>query len=293
MKRIYALLLTLVLCISLAACGNAGSEGGSSQTEETGPSEITLKTATETGTRVWYTTESIAGRNTVIDGVYYFKDGKVTAYIPRLYGEQYNGELGTLEDYYELSDEEAIALAKERYMAFYDDYKDIEGKSYNRDILETYEGEYDTIPDWDEQMAAYKAASEKLKAASAIDREPANYEYVMKLDDSGNNASLEAIRFTYEMEMTRHGQLYTYLGTSHQLYEIKEPREETAFLTANEEISKVEVYDSFFGGYVGHTEEEWEGSAAKVRTIYALTKCNEDTTFILDEPGTEGIEILN
>jgi len=290
MKRIYALLLTLVLCISLVACGNSGSGGASSQTEKSDPSELTLKTATETDTRVWFTTENLDGRNTVIDGVYYFKDGKVTAYIPRLYGWAFEDQLGTLEDYYGLSDEEAIALAKERYEAFYEDYKDIEKKeSY---VLEEYAGRYDSLPDWEEQKAAFDSTVEKLKNEKIIEKAPADIKYLMKLDESGNSVTGEAISFQYEVETTHNGQLYTYAGGG-SLYETVEPYQQETYLAADEMIEPFEVYDTCFGGFAGYLKETRVIDTPETRTIYALTKCGKDTSFVFDEPGTEGIEVMN
>lgn len=289
MKRIYALLLVLALTLSLGACSKRLPDEEAAPEEKVGE-ELTLKAATEKGTRVFYTTQNIAGRNTVVDGVYYFKDGKVTAYIARLFGREDSPQLGTLEDYYELSDEEAIKLAKERYQEMYSSYADIESRE--ADLLKEYEGREEELPDWGSQKAAYDSAVAEFKDAKITERDPADFDYVMLLDDSGNNVSVEAVRFQYEIEKTWKGQIATHTGGVY-LYVTIDPYEEATFLAAGSDVAPFEVYDCYFGGYEGQTEEKWIGGRSEIKTIYMLTKCSEGTSFSLDEPGTSGIEVLN
>lgn len=293
MKRIFALLLIMLLCLSISSCSknDTASEGEEDYAAEVTETEVTFKEATEKGTSIWYTTESIEGRNTIVDGVYYFKDGKVTAYIPRLFGPSYEGQMGTLEDYYKLSDEEALSLAKERFESFYKGYVDIANSPLEKSIIEEYEGRYDEIPDWDEQKAAYDAAIEDLKNATAEEKAPVTFDYVMTVDDSGNSCTGEGLRFEYGIEKTYSGQLDSYAG-GYSLYEVIEPYALTTYLIGEESVAPFEVSDSFFGGYSGAYSEERVGETKLTRTIYMLRKCDAGTSFVLDQPGTDGIEIL-
>jgi len=289
MKRLLTILLVCVLAASLCACGGSSS-GGAAKKSKTLSGEVTMKSAVDDSPRIWFTAQKTEGRNTVIDGVYYFNNGKVTAYSLRLLGWDKSEKLGRLEDYYDLSDEEALDLARTRYIERYESYYDLD--KAEEWFFNEYGDHLDEVYDVDAQLEAFEAAKKELAAYEIPEKEPVDYSYSMLIDDTGNRPSAEAISTTVDIEMTCRGQLGLQ-DYSSRLYETFSPEKREILLPAEKEIAPFEVFDAYYGGYVGSIREKRMAHRTETYTACMFTKCDKDATFVLDPKDTEGIEILN
>ena len=201
MKRILSLLMIMALCFSITACGSKSDAGAndvddakeSAAPEATVSESLTLKEALEKeNPQIWFITKELAGRNTKAGNILVFKDNTLAWYEINKINEYEEVEsLGTLEDYYSLSTEDAIALAEKKYKEVYESYygkldeiaAEIEGGSMD-DFFE------DRYPE--EQKQFFYETRDAIKAAGIPVVKPYEYRLLAKLDDTGNGTKVMA-----------------------------------------------------------------------------------------------------
>lgn len=289
MKRTISLIIICLLALTLAGCSQSGNTG-SSETKQTAAAdvlsgEVSLTQALDrSGTQVWYTLDNFDGRLSKVVAVYAFSDGKMVQYdLYDLQKKSLSSDLGTLEDYYELSPDDAVALAKQKYEAMYEEYYGRLDKEIDKiDVeAEEYEGEY--IKDANEQFEAITSVRDQIRSEGMAEKTPAPYTILGTLDSSGNGIEIEHIKGTRTTDNTYTGIIARDAMYGMELYELVPGTSADIYIPCNKASVIMEVYDTYYGGYLC----EIEG-----RTKYNLvTKCAPDTVFTLDTKDAKGMEI--
>lgn len=272
----------LFSCLSMVSCGSDADVDDYSESEDyTEPEDsyITFKSAAEThDPMIWYVLSDINGRSSNIIAALVFEDGKVRIYRP-FYGGLNLVPFGTLEDYYSLSDEEAIDLLQERYEETYRYYYELFNKEPN---------------DETDPNGTKKACYEQLLDYKIQERPLDDYQLYFMMDQTGNAADHEIFYAEYVQERRpidrgRENSDMPIVTEDYYLPEDHEDFHVDAALAFRQQIEPIEVYDTYFGGYTC-----WDAHAKKtlydINAAAIVTKCQYDTVFEMDELGTEGIE---
>lgn len=286
-KRLASIIMMLCIFIMnlfMVACDNESEDNSSSESITAGNSitgEMTFKDAlTKEGTHIWYSIKAPEGRLTEVDGIYVIESGKMTVYDTDGIPSYLEPNLGTLEDYYSLSDNEAISLAKQKYNAVWESY-------YSRieeDIASVENGVLDNLDEGffepEVQKEALYETYEKIKTNGVPERNPENYSFLLTLDESGNNTDKEAFLTTVNKAGTYEGHISESNIEGYNYYEYHDGERVEIYVAETSGCEPFEVYDTYYGGYTN------EGN------FYFVTKCDPDSLFVLDSPGTEGIETV-
>lgn len=284
MKRLLTLCFCSVVVLSmlLTGCSGTGAE------EATG--EMTFKQAVERqGTHIWFSTAELEGRNTEINAAVILSDGKATVYDPSDIAEKVPNILGTLEDYKDLTEEEAADLIREKYNSGYEEYyRQLEdAMSYLTEMRETYTDWLDAEPE--EQERALKETYEELTGSPLPEKEPQEFSVMMKLDDTGNTPASEALKTKAQYDRTYKGFVGDFTS-GHTLYSIIDGETIETYFPVDEPLAeKIEVYDSYYGGYSADFGEIYGSGGIH----YLITRCDQNAVFMLDEAGAEGIEVTD
>lgn len=279
-NRIY-LIISMFLAAALVLTGCSG--GG-----EAASGELTFKQAFERpGVHVWYDVVSPSdGRLAKVRSAFVVEDGKVTVYDATNIDDNIPNALGTLEDYCDLSEEEAAALVREKYRSGYEAYYALleDNMAYYKDLLE----EYSNWDEAEEQMKALQETHDALTGQPMPEKEPQSFSFAMELDQTGNEAAAEGIHAIEQYDRQYEGHIDN-TKEGHKLYSVVEGQEIDMYFPVQTPLKNIEVYDTWYGGYSADYYELFGRSEIHCM----ITKCEEDTVFTLDPAGTEGIEIIN
>ena len=279
-KRIYIILSMITALYLLTGCSGAGGS-------EAASGELTFKQALERpGVHVWYDVNSLSdGRFAKVRAAFVFEDGKVIVYDTGDINDKIPDALGTLEDYYSLSEEDAAALVREKYRSGYEAYYALLEDRLNKFREDTKD--YAGYPNPEEQEQALVETYETLTAEPLPEKEPQVYGFAMTADQSGNKTAAEGFHAFVMQDDTYSGMIGS-SASGYELYKIQEGQAIEKYFPAQETLRNVQIYDTWYGGYNADYHELFGNGSLH----YLVTKCNEDTVFLLDEPGTEGIEII-
>ena len=203
--------------------------------------------------------------------------------------------LGNLEDYYSLSDDEAIELIKTNYESLYRDYYEsltgvLEEEQKLLDMIKDHYGDSPLLNEMDDRDMAYFTAQiqaieetyDTLKNSSIAEPEPQDFSISLYADSTGNQTEAEEFRSTVSLPATFAGN--PALGDSSYYFHVVDATTEDYYLHLQSGCDPFEVYDSYYGGFVGASDGY----------IYNLiTKCEADAVFSLDPIGSKGLEVAN
>lgn len=285
-KKLQSIIISILLISSFMLAGCSAASGNS----KTLKGEVNFKEAlSNKSSRVWFVTNGLDGRNTHITAAVIIEDGKAAAYIPNVNSEE---TLGTLEDYYSLSDAEAIDLVKERYEKIYRSYYEglnaileeeqqmlDDSKKNAAEAEGTYFGMLDEmnasqVEYFTKQVQAITDTYNTLKETAIEERQPEEISFAIYADSTGNQTEAEELRTKVTYPATYDGEMA--LG-SDNIFHVVDAKTEDFIFYAVSGCTPIEVYDTYYGGF-GRGDYQ------------LITKCDADTTFELDPVGTKGIE---